>query len=114
MKKEFDAEIGLRVRRQREALGYSREKLAENAGMAVSFLASIERGKCDFTVTTLKKLCTALGVSPDILLFGKEQGAEAGEITSMLSGLDTRYFPLAREMLSAFLKTVFLAEHEQA
>lgn len=90
MKKEIDAEIGLRVRRQREALGYSREKLAESSGLAVSFLASIERGKCDFTVTTLKKLCTALGVSSDILLFGQEPGKEAGEVAAMLSGLSPK------------------------
>lgn len=110
MKKEIDAEIGLRIRRQREALGCSREKLAETAGLAVSFLASIERGKCDFTVTTLKKLCTALGVSADAVLFGNEQAAEDSVIVSMLSGLDPKYQTLTQELLGAYIKTILLSE----
>ena len=37
-------EIGLRIRRQREALGYSRERLAELSEISNSFLSDIERG----------------------------------------------------------------------
>ena len=38
-------EIGTRIRTQRDALGYSREKLAELADISNSFLAEIERGE---------------------------------------------------------------------
>lgn len=112
MKKEIDKEIGLRIRRQREALGYSREKLAELSGVAVSFLGSVELGKCDFTVTTLRKLCGPLGVSADLILFGKKQSADDGEISSMISGLDAKYQPTLQEMVGAFVKTVALAEQK--
>lgn len=110
MKKEIDRGVGLRIRRQREALGYSRERLSEISGLAVSFLGSIELGKCDLTVTTLKKLCASLRVSADYLLFGREADGDLGTIPATLSGLDVRYLPMLEDLIGAFVKTVALAE----
>ena len=41
MTKHNAKEIGLRIRRQREALGYSRERLAELSEISNSFLSDI-------------------------------------------------------------------------
>ena len=41
MKKQFNVEVGGRIRKAREALGYSREALAEKADLASSFLGTI-------------------------------------------------------------------------
>lgn len=113
MKKEIDKSIGLRIRRQREAMGYSREKLAELSGVAVSFLGSVELGKCDFTVTTLRKLCGTLGISADAILFDKNQNGGSEEIAAMISGLDEKYRPMLLELVGAFVKTVVLAERKE-
>ena len=63
MKKQFNVEVGGRIRKAREALGYSREALAEKADLASSFLGTIELGTGSFTAETMSKLCNALGVS---------------------------------------------------
>ena len=59
-------EIGLRIRRQREALGYSRERLAELSEISNSFLADIERGDRGFSVALLGRLARVLGLSATI------------------------------------------------
>lgn len=63
-------ETGRRIRAERESRGLTRERLAEKANLSVQFLADIENCKKGMTVNTLKKLCTALDVSADYLIFG--------------------------------------------
>ena len=69
---DLAAEIGLRVRNNRTLLKLSREKLAEDADISLSFLADIEHGRKNMTTVTLYGLCKALHVSADYLLFGRE------------------------------------------
>lgn len=106
MKKQLNVEIGGRIRRCREALGYSRETLAEKADLANSFIGTIELGTGSFTAESLIKLCRALGVSADYILFGKEQQADLSTINAMLSGLDVAYIPYVEELLSAYIKSI--------
>lgn len=106
MKKQLNVTIGGRVRRCREALGYSRETLAEKADLAASFIGTIELGTGSFTAETLIKLCKALGVSADYILFGTEQQSDLSTINAMLSGLDASYLPYVKELLSAYVKSI--------
>lgn len=64
--------IGQRIRSIREFQQLSREKLAEMSNISTQFLADIETGKKGMTVVTLKKICLALRVSADSLLFATE------------------------------------------
>ncbi|WP_270810000.1 helix-turn-helix domain-containing protein [Hungatella effluvii] len=105
-------EIGARIRKQREALGYNRENLAELADISNSFLADIERGERGFSVAYLGRLSRVLCLSADYILFGKEQAADISFVTDMLSGLDEKYFPQLEELLRAYLKTITVAEKD--
>lgn len=108
-------EIGSRIRSQREALGYSREKLAELSEISNSFLSDIERGERGFSVALLGRIAKVLGLSADYILFGREQATNLSPIIDMLSGLDEKYIPELQELLGAYLKTITIAEkHEQA
>lgn len=108
-------EIGIRIRSQRETLGYSREKLAELSEISNSFLSDIERGERGFSVALLARISKVLGLSADYILFGREQAADLSPITDMLSGLDEKYISELQELLGAYLKTITIAEkHEQA
>ena len=71
-------ETGLRIRAMREAQRLSREKLAEKANISVQFLSDIENGKKGMTVTTLKKICTALNLSADYIVFGEGNALDVG------------------------------------
>ena len=65
-------ELGSRVRQLRMERGYTREQLAEFAEISVGFLSDIERSRKGVGADILGRLATALRVSVDYLLYGKE------------------------------------------
>lgn len=80
--------IGKRVRSQREALGITREQFAEKADINPQFLSEIEHGKKAMSVESLYKVCLALNISPEYLLFGIERAAvQASPIAEKLQKL---------------------------
>lgn len=65
-------EVGERIMMTRTMRGYTRECLAELAGISSKFLYEIECGKKGFTVRVFYDLCKALDVDSDYILTGKE------------------------------------------
>ena len=61
--KAVHSEVGNRVRQYRKRIGLSQETLALNAGLTVSYIGDIERGKKKPTVESLEKLLVALNIS---------------------------------------------------
>ena len=69
----FNLELGVRIRFARETQGFSRESLAEAAGISPQFLAELEIGSKGASAKTICNLCRALKVTPNYLLLGKEK-----------------------------------------
>jgi transcriptional regulator with XRE-family HTH domain len=67
---EAQVQLGKRVRRLREARGWSQEGFAHEGGLGRSFAGAIERGEKDVRLSTLAKLARTLGVSLSQLLKG--------------------------------------------
>ena len=65
-------ETGNRILQLRKSKNLTREQLAERAGISVQFLADIERGRKNMTVTTLRNLASALWVTTDFIVNGDE------------------------------------------
>lgn len=82
-----NVEIGLRIRKLREKNGLSREKLAELSSISTQFLADIETGKKGMTVTTLKKICNALNISTDYIVYGNNN-VNLNGIAQIMSDMD--------------------------
>lgn len=101
--------IGSRILECRKKLGYSREKLAEAADVSNSFLAEVEHGTKNFSVPVMARLCKALGVSADYLLFGREETPDTSGILQMISGIEPKYLPHLEELLAAYIKSISLA-----
>lgn len=88
MKNAENTEIGFRIRSMREQQKLSREKLAEKANISTQFLADIECGNKGMTVSTLKKICNALCVTSDNIVFGiHNENKNNFACTEMLSSL---------------------------
>jgi transcriptional regulator with XRE-family HTH domain len=66
--KDFNVDVGSRVKEKRLALKLTRDKLAHNASISNKFLYDIELGKKGMSAETLYKLAQALEVSADWLL----------------------------------------------
>mgnify|MGYP001274472800 CR=1 FL=1 len=65
---EIRKQVGLNVRRLREARRLSQEELAFEAELHRTYISGVERGVRNPTVTVLAKIASALGVGPDQLL----------------------------------------------
>jgi transcriptional regulator with XRE-family HTH domain len=70
MKSEINyAEIGNRIRIQRDNFGMSREKLSELLNLSPYFLGQIERGQRKMSINTLINISQCLHISIDYLIF---------------------------------------------
>ena len=107
MNKEFNLQIGARVRAQREFLGISRENLCNYVSISPQFLSEIERGVKGASAETLFKLCEGLNISADAVLMGREQN-DVSRLSATLAMLDEKYLPFAEELLKTFVKTIAL------
>lgn len=61
-------QVGLNVQRIRRTRGWSQEELAFESGLHRTYISGIERGARNPTITVLKELADALGVTPGLLL----------------------------------------------
>lgn len=59
----FINDVGNRIKQLRKELGLSQEKLALKAGIDRTYLAGIESGKRNATITSIKKIVDALEIS---------------------------------------------------
>ncbi|MCM1230859.1 MAG: helix-turn-helix transcriptional regulator [Ruminococcus flavefaciens] len=76
-------EMGRRIRRQREALGYTREQLAEKLDVSTKFCSDIELGVKGVSIQTLAKLTDLLNLSADYILFGEYAQGDSIELETL-------------------------------
>lgn len=74
-KKELNLLIGARIKLARERVRMTQERLAERIDVTPQFVSDVERGVVGVSVLTLKRICLALGISSDAILFDEEQEA---------------------------------------
>lgn len=100
-----NALFGLRIRAIRERQKLSREKLAELANISTQFLADIETGKKGMTVVTLKKICSALHISSDLIIFDNDD-TDTSYINSMLTTVPPEKAEDLQQILSMIIKLI--------
>ena len=97
-------EIGARIRRQREAFGYTRETFAKMLDVTPKFCADIELGKKGMSVPTLCRIASILKLSTDYILFG-----EGGQQEYSFSSVLRHCTPLEQKYAEDILKTFLVA-----
>ncbi len=60
--------LAMKLKKEREKRGLSQEALAKKAGISRGYLARLEIGRHDPTITMLRKIARALGVPVGELL----------------------------------------------
>ena len=78
MDEKLQRNLGEAARAARLRLGLTQEEVAQRVGLAQSVYGRIERGGMKPSVPTLRKLCLALGITPETLLsLGRPERAGA-------------------------------------
>lgn len=98
--------IGVRIRSQREYLGYTREQFAEYIGVTPKFCSDIELGVKGMSLQTLNQIVHTLKLSADYILYGISAANESSAIARMLATCNPEKKKYAEEMLKIFFLAV--------
>lgn len=102
-------EAGERILKIRNMRGYSRQYLADQAGISVKYLYEIEHGRKRFAAGVLYNLCHALDVDNDYILTGRER-VECNQ--NLLDVLEL-FKPEQTKYLEILLKEVYKLSKEK-
>ena len=98
---------GLRIRSMRKTRGFTRDALAEKAGISSKFLYEIEQGKKRFSAEVLCRIADTLDVSCDYIMFGSlvQKGDETGiaEVISLFDNNQQRKLIPILKLLYEFI-----------
>ena len=100
----LDKEIGLRIRKQRELLGYTREALAEKLDVSPKFCSDIEIGAKGMSLDTLCKLSKVLLLPTDYILFGKTDSSADEELLNLLKLCDKEKSEYLKNIIRNFIQ----------
>lgn len=107
-KKPQNINMGQRFRDAREAKGWSREKLAEEVGLSVPFIADLELGNSGLSLDSFMKLCQVLNADAHTILFGNvEENPALFNLGTMLANRDTKDVHRVVAMLEAITEAYF-------
>ena len=93
-------DIGMRISSQRKHLQITQEQLAEQVGISVQSISSIELGKKAVRPENLAKICKCLHVSADYILYGPQD--KSSEFTFKLSLLDSEEYEALSTIVDLF------------
>lgn len=99
-------EIGMRIKKQRQLLDYTREQLAELANITPRFCYDLELGNKKMSVDTLCSMRNALHVSADYLLFGESQEEGYDNIIAMLKICPEEKLEQLEKIISLYITAV--------
>ena len=98
-KKEINIQLGEQVRLAREKAKLTQEQFAEIIDVSPQYISDLERGIVGISIATLKRVCVALGISSDQILFGTA-------FKNRTAALEKRCANLSEEDFSAVLDIV--------
>lgn len=109
---EINVILGENIRRERERTGYTQERLSEMIDMSTQNLSTVERGMAGVSLKMLRRICEALKVSADDLLFGQREKSDGEALIRKLERLDARQMRIVQEVLSALLEAFALKKED--
>lgn len=97
--------VGLRLKRRRKQLGWSRSYVAEQIGIVEKYYADIERGTCGMSIETMLALAQLYRFSLDEFIYGPKETQE-GDLAEQLSRLSPHEKEYCTELVYLFLKGI--------
>lgn len=116
-KKPINIQIGQNIRQIREDTGLTQEKLADVLGIGDKHVSAIERGAVGLSLPTLMRICEALSVSADRVLFGArddddQRSAAIRMLTERLDRLPDRQFAAVKDVMDSVLAAMDIGDNK--
>lgn len=77
LQRQFNKELGERLKKRRDELKLTQEELAAQANLSTVFISNVERGVSGLSAYNVAVLANTLKTTVDFLLFG-QQGTQEG------------------------------------
>ena len=113
-KRELYVQIGLRIKKAREAAGLTQDRLAELIEMGSKNVSAIERGLAGISVPALKRICETLSISSDALIMDEPGHSDTDRLnflTGRLKRLSPPQLELALEINNKLFEVFALREN---
>lgn len=107
-KKQMNIQLGAQIKAAREAANLTQEMLAERIEVSPQYVSDMERGVVGVSVATLKRLCAALGVSSDRILFGNDGGDALAAVSEKCRRLNPRQRAILCQIIEKYVEAVSL------
>lgn len=107
-RKDLNVLVGANIKREREKAGFTQDQFSELLGIGSKSLSSIERGVVGVSLTTLLKICDALHISANALLYEQAQKNDANSIALQLQRLSPEQFQIASDVITSLIKAFSL------
>lgn len=109
-KKEINILVGANIKREREKAGYTQERFSEMVGIGTKSLSAIERGTVGASLSLLVRICNALCISSNSLLFESTPKNDVQSITERLERLEPRQFEIASSVICKLFEAFSLEQ----
>ena len=105
-KKEINIQIGEQVKRARDQANLTQEQLAEYIEVSPQYVSDLERGVVGISISTLKKLCEALQITSDQILFGERSVNDVSAIFEKCKLLPKEQFDILSDIINKFVEAI--------
>lgn len=103
---EFLCEMGKRISTRRKELRLTQEELAEIAGLTTQTISTAETGTKALRPWNIVKLCSALEISADYMLFGETSDMDLCMISQKVSQLPPEQYRHLENIINSFLAAI--------
>lgn len=97
----FLKQMGQRILARRKALGLTQDDLAEMIGVTPPMISNLEQGKKAIRPDNLAKVCKALGISSDFVLYGSNSNSRIDDVVAKLPHLTDAELQVVSDMIDA-------------
>lgn len=106
-------EMGQRLAARRKQLRMTQEEVAEKADMTTHTISTAETGRKALRPSNIVKLCTALDMSADYLLFGKISRGDTSILSSKVSQLLPEQYHFLEDIINSFIAAITIDEKSE-
>ena len=104
--------MGKRLTVSRKQLRLTQEELAARANLTTQTVSTAETGRKALRSANIVKLCKALEISADYLLFGETSSGDISILSNKVSSLSTEQYRHLEDIVNSFIAAVASGEEE--
>lgn len=105
-------EMGVRIYSRRKQLHMTQEELAEAANVTPQTISTAELGKKALRPENIAKICSALQISADYLLYGVVTGDDISILSNKVSKLTPSQYRHLEDIIDSYIAAVCGDEKE--